>query len=171
MSGGGVWRTVRGRRVFIKDGQSLTDAMKESGKFEENKKDNLQKKLKERLGKEDIQQKHDNAIKELSKDTYGDGTYDIDKMEPVEFNNGYQATFCQIGDNYSAAEYGEKVREFLKASSNGKTYAGKFESTPEISFHIKDRNEAVRLAKKYNQISVWDWEAGDEIKTGGTGRR
>lgn len=29
----GVWRTVRGRRIFIKDGQSLTEAMKESGKF------------------------------------------------------------------------------------------------------------------------------------------
>jgi hypothetical protein len=31
----GVWRTVGGRRIFIKDGQSLTDAMKNSGKFEE----------------------------------------------------------------------------------------------------------------------------------------
>ena len=30
---GGVWRTIGGRRVFIKDGQSLSDAMKESGKF------------------------------------------------------------------------------------------------------------------------------------------
>lgn len=30
---GGVWRTVSGRRIFIKDGQSLTDAMRESGKF------------------------------------------------------------------------------------------------------------------------------------------
>lgn len=30
----GVWRTVRGRRVFIKDGQSLTEAMRDSGKFE-----------------------------------------------------------------------------------------------------------------------------------------
>jgi hypothetical protein len=29
----GVWRTIGGRRVFIKDGQSLSDAMKESGKF------------------------------------------------------------------------------------------------------------------------------------------
>lgn len=29
----GVWRTIAGRRVFIKEGQSLTDAMKESGKF------------------------------------------------------------------------------------------------------------------------------------------
>ena len=29
----GVWRTIGGRRVFIKTGQSLSDAMKESGKF------------------------------------------------------------------------------------------------------------------------------------------
>ena len=29
----GVWRTIGGRRVFIKDGQSLASAMKESGKF------------------------------------------------------------------------------------------------------------------------------------------
>ena len=27
----GVWRTISGRRVFIKKGQSLTDAMKEIG--------------------------------------------------------------------------------------------------------------------------------------------
>lgn len=32
---GGVWRTVKGRRIFIKDGQSLTDAMKESGKYKD----------------------------------------------------------------------------------------------------------------------------------------
>lgn len=31
---GGVWRTISGRRVFIKDGQSLSSAMKDSGKFE-----------------------------------------------------------------------------------------------------------------------------------------
>lgn len=30
---GGVWRTIGGRRVFIKHGQSLINAMKESGKF------------------------------------------------------------------------------------------------------------------------------------------
>lgn len=35
---GGVWRTIGGRRVFIKDGQSLTDAMRESGKFGDSKK-------------------------------------------------------------------------------------------------------------------------------------
>jgi len=32
-SAGGVWRTVGGRRIFIKDGQDLASAMKASGKF------------------------------------------------------------------------------------------------------------------------------------------
>ena len=36
---GGVWRTVGGRRVFIRDGQDLTSAMKESGKFPNAKND------------------------------------------------------------------------------------------------------------------------------------
>lgn len=34
---GGVWRTVGGRRIFIKDGQDLESAMKESGKFDQEK--------------------------------------------------------------------------------------------------------------------------------------
>lgn len=31
----GVWRTVFGRHIFIKDGQNLSDAMKESGKYDD----------------------------------------------------------------------------------------------------------------------------------------
>lgn len=34
---GGVWRTVGGRRIFIKDGEDLETAMKKSGKFENKK--------------------------------------------------------------------------------------------------------------------------------------
>ena len=56
----GVWRTVRGKRVFIKEGQSLTDAMKESGKFKNlsdeamekvNKVEDLKDGLKDKLDK------------------------------------------------------------------------------------------------------------------------
>lgn len=36
---GGVWRTVGGRRIFIKDGEDLETAMKNSGKFGNNEKD------------------------------------------------------------------------------------------------------------------------------------
>ena len=37
----GVFRTVGGRRIFIKDGQDLASAMKESGKFNNKKQDNI----------------------------------------------------------------------------------------------------------------------------------
>lgn len=55
MEENGVWRTVGGRRIFIKEGQDLASAMKESGKF--SKKETKDKKdynnLKEELNKED----------------------------------------------------------------------------------------------------------------------
>jgi hypothetical protein len=40
---GGVWRTVGGRRIFIKDGQDLYEAMNDSGKFTNLKKTNSQR--------------------------------------------------------------------------------------------------------------------------------
>lgn len=43
---GGVWRTVGGRRIFIKDGEDLETAMKNSGKFN-NKKDNKNEEIEE----------------------------------------------------------------------------------------------------------------------------
>ena len=40
---GGVWRTVGGRRIFIKDGEDLVTAMKKSGKFKNKKEEALEK--------------------------------------------------------------------------------------------------------------------------------
>ena len=117
------------------------------------------------------QAKHQAAIKELSQAKYDDGTYNLDSLEPTSYKDGYQFTFSQIGDNYSDSEYAEKVNEFLAVSSDGKTSAGKFESALEVSFHCKDKDTAIRMAKKYNQISIWDWENQIDIKTGGTGKR
>lgn len=42
---GGVWRTISGRRIFIKNGQSLIEAMKSSGKFLESKSNKVQSHL------------------------------------------------------------------------------------------------------------------------------
>lgn len=44
MEENGVWRTVGGRRIFIKEGQDLASAMKESGKFNQNNKNSQVKK-------------------------------------------------------------------------------------------------------------------------------
>ena len=49
--------------------------------------------------------------------------------------------------------------------------AGKFQSTPEISFHVKDKSVAIKKAKKYDQIGIWDWKNDSTIETGGTGKR
>lgn len=114
---------------------------------------------------------HESQVQKLNSKSYKDGTYDLDTLTRVDYNSGFQVTFSQIGDNYSDAEYASKVNEFLAVSSDGRTLAGKFEGTPEVSFHCNDRATAVRLARKYNQISIWDWATCDEIKTGGTGRR
>lgn len=121
--------------------------------------------------KNSVKSKYENAMKELSGSKYEDGTYDLDTLKPISYDSGYQVTFSQIGDNYSDEEYAEKVNEFLKYSSDKRVAAGKFEGSPEISFHVENLGIAKQLAKKYNQISVWDWKNSSEIKTGGTGRR
>ena len=43
MNENGVWRTIRGRRVFIKDGEDLSSAMKRSGKFDNLKREDVVK--------------------------------------------------------------------------------------------------------------------------------
>ena len=116
------------------------------------------------------QKQHADAISKLSGTGYEDGTYNLDTLEPVNYSSGYQVTFSQIGDNYSASQYADKVNEFLDASSDGITSAGKFGGTPEVSFHVSSKAAAAALAKKYNQQSIWDWSAGHDISTGGTGR-
>jgi hypothetical protein len=63
---GGVWRTIGGRRVFIKDGQDLATAMKESGKFKNAKKEKYKENESEfykKLSNKD-KEKYDNYLKE-----------------------------------------------------------------------------------------------------------
>lgn len=52
-SSDGVWRTIGGRRVFIRNGQSLGDAMKESGKFKNLKNSEPKKEVKLTVAEED----------------------------------------------------------------------------------------------------------------------
>ena len=120
---------------------------------------------------EKTQSEHAEAVRKLSSSRYADGTYDLRTLKTVSYSSGYQVTFCQIGDNYSAKEYMDKVNEFLSVSSDRRASAGKFESEPEVSFHVDDLDTAMSLGQKYNQISIFDWGACDCIETGGTGRR
>ena len=55
---GGVWRTIGGRRVFIKDGQSLSEAMIASGKFK-NLRSDYRKAKEEEKEKTSVEEKSD----------------------------------------------------------------------------------------------------------------
>lgn len=72
----GVWRTVAGRRIFIKNGQSLTDAMKNSGKFQ---KDSLQKKIKKQFKEKNIFESKE-SFKEYIKREFKDCEKNIEKI-------------------------------------------------------------------------------------------
>ena len=114
---------------------------------------------------------HLRLVNELSSDKYPDfSTYDVATLGIKTYNNGYQVTFWNVGDDYTPQEYADRVNEFLRNVPDHVTNAGKY-GTPEISFRILSKRTALRLARKYNQISVWDWEKEEEINTGGTGRR
>ena len=74
----GVWRTVGGRRIFIRDGQSLSDAMKSSGKFKgktaKQKVEEGKKKLAESYSDEELDQEiksYQKELKELEADYTG----------------------------------------------------------------------------------------------------
>lgn len=77
---GGVWRTVGGRRIFIKDGEDLATAMKKSGKFNSTKglTEEGKKKLKE-LEKDKNFQKDFNDFLEKS--------VEKEKPEGAKFND------------------------------------------------------------------------------------
>lgn len=160
------WITVNGQHIPIRSGQSVDDAIKErqighSAKEAKEKNAEVKSHFKH----------HQEAVKALSSDKYGDGTYNVNTLKPVEFDHGYQFTFCQIGDNYSESEYNALVNGILSKLDNKTVFAGKFESSPEISFYTENKDFAMEIGKRYNQISIWDWGNCDEIKTGGTGRK
>ena len=163
------WFTANGRHIPIMEGETKDEAIK-NWQIERNKQE--AKKLNKETGTNvNHYKQHADVVKQLSSDKYSDGTYDTRTLEPVEFDKGYQFTFCQIGDNYSESEYNALVNGILSKLENKNVFAGKFEGSPEISFYTEDKDFAVEIGRRYNQISIWDWGACDEVKTGGTGRK
>lgn len=81
---GGVWRTIGGRRVFIKDGQSLDDAMKESGKF----KDKEDKEKAENEDKNETQKKTENIDTNKIEEKIASTQKEVDELEDKGFGGG-----------------------------------------------------------------------------------
>lgn len=86
----GVWRTVGGRRIFIRNGQDLASAMKDSGKFNKGRKELKKYKLDgKEINESDIKNEYEkerksgNIDKDMSYDDYKSGIVD-DKNSNVK---------------------------------------------------------------------------------------
>ena len=124
---GGVWRTVGGRRIFIKDGQDLASAMKESGKFEQ--------KNQTKDGKSQM----DDTKKILYHQT---SAKSLDEFDESKRQAGLSDTSTPKGI-------------FLKDTDEDIGLAGKnqlkMEATMEKPLNVKDRKELKEIVSKNNE--------------------
>lgn len=105
---GGVWRTVGGRRIFIKDGQDLSLAMRESGKFPN----------KDSRNKENYKILTDTEINELQKSS--DECYNkltSDEKEALQYycEDGYSEVNDYLNDKFEGYE---STQDFVKQIDN-----------------------------------------------------
>lgn len=92
-----------------------------------------------------------------------DGTYSLESGKPISHDSGYQVSFQQSSDNYTDDEFDKKVEEMIRRTGS-EAHAGVFGGEPEISFHVSDVKDAMKIAVEYNQHSIWDWKHGRIIK-------
>jgi len=102
---GGVWRTIGGRRVFIKNGQSLSEAMIESGKF---------KNLREEY-KKDKEEKEQKGIKEISYIGQDNKEHKMNSYDYPEDRDAYH--------KYLEDKYGTYKEEEIVKKDNSLSYA------------------------------------------------
>ena len=118
---------------------------------------------------ENIVRAHYKNVKEKIKTSTNltDGTYNLITKEPISFKEGYQVSFETDDRNYQNGyytddEYDEIVYK-LASILNVNASLGVYETIPEISYHIKDKNLSLGMASLFNQISIWDWSNDIEI--------
>lgn len=166
---GGVWRTISGRRVFIRDGQNLSDAMRESGKFgnmggrghitegdlyealPEEESDKLVQSIKNYTDDYEWSLENEDEIKKLNRA--------IEKAESVHWNDGELYRGVSVDEDFlDALHEGDVIGTGLPSSwtSDG-SVAAEFASGQ----HLKNANDVrVVLVDKTdgprNAISIQD---------------
>ena len=121
---GGVWRTVGGRRIFIKDGEDLATAMKNSGKFR-NKKE-----------KEEIKDKDDNK-----------------KNGKKEYEKNNQQNDSDNKENKKRILYHQTKAESLEDFSEDKRQSGLSDTSTPKGIFLKETDEDIGLQGK-NQLKM-----------------
>lgn len=136
----GVWRTIGGRRVFIRSGQSLSEAMKESGKFS-----NLYKSEKKSENKEEKGIEKDEKMEKAGIKT----AKDLPKLPEnltkyLDTHKGMDKfpTTIKDGDRWFSITQEEK--DMLK------NYVDKVDSIPEETWRKWDEKEALDISNRAN---------------------
>ena len=163
---GGVWRTVGGRRIFIKDGEDLATAMKNSGKFGEKQKNDKDKLVEENLYKQIFE---DEAIKyefemysaeQIRKSNVFDRNID-DVINKVAFDNDYEITIDKVKEIKDSfyKEYDKRRNQYLNKSNYNEIETLK----NDISALDKEIQETkVKLAEKAKYAMPSDKEYSKE---------
>ena len=112
----GVWRTIGGRRVFIKTGQSLSDAMRKSGKF--NNMEIKNRKKGEKEAEQYMKEAVDELVNDMKQDDFIKKIKDFDENKVAKDKWTAEEQFMvRMKDNYGLIKekYGEqKAIESLK---------------------------------------------------------
>ena len=109
---GGVWRTIGGRRVFIKNGQSLSEAMIESGKFK-----NLREEYRKNKEEEPKEENKYELDMEKLREAYSSYRAKRDRLEGIttdelgnrNYDSRKDATWT--GEEYTIEEYLENLED------------------------------------------------------------
>lgn len=121
----GVWRTVGGRRIFIKNGQDLATAMKESGKFKSlNKKAKDLKTLDEQI--QYIQDNQDKLYDIVENSNNYDKELCINLQERNGFNNKPKVLNSKDFDNLSDNDYIKVYRGYHDGQKTADDYINQF---------------------------------------------
>ena len=136
----GVWRTVRGRRVFIKEGQSLTDAMKESGKF---KNLTTTKKYSE-MSEEEFNKELDNISKEREKNTKERVKFEEEHLEDWQEYSKDKNLYTDDKEDW----LNENYPEYKKLNNEFQTIDKKYYEL----WDIKENKTALKRLDKINEI-------------------
>ncbi len=126
----GVWRTIGGRRVFIRKGQDLSSAMKESGKF----KTKMNEKAVKGVREEDLKDQYIESLNNVSKMEYN-GEITRDEYDEAIKNINKEYKKRKMGDKFYTREDGTKEYDPYK----GTPYEKKYDSMDEV---IKDPESA-----------------------------
>lgn len=127
---GGVWRTIGGRRVFIKDGEDLETAMKNSGKFG-NDKTNLKdsyENLEKVADKFEYKkfQSFEKEYQEVVEDFYKEIGYDAKPKitNEIELERVARATKYGLLERGYRGEDKEKIQDYINQFKKGDLYIG-----------------------------------------------